>query len=236
MPRIRGAVALAALSLIGFLFLGILSVSSDSSQSEIISKLATSAGVGIAIGVLVGLLSVFIPRSADDQPSPQNMAKAPQRLALILLAVIAVGIALLWFPRGRDDPKLADYGDFRGPQGQLEFGVITGPIDAQFGVVRITNDRSANSLVMEGNEWDRFRALLAKAEQTRSAQWSNVGEIRDTHPSDPALLQLQSGNGVRFVVSSPHGPTVAYDLPASSFERSNAAATAVANAKLDNNE
>jgi hypothetical protein len=232
LPRfLRAIPAFIALLLPACLFYALIGVSPQSSQSEIASKVGIAIGMGIGIGSVVGLLAGLSSDSTNDTPSSEEIAKAPLRLALMLLVVVVGGIALLLFPRERDDPKLTDYGSFSGPQGRLELAIVSGPFGQRFGVVRITNQGNNNLLVLEADEWDRFEALLTQVERPRSDQRRNVGEIHDTELSDPTRLQLSSGAGLRFVMTSAHGPTVSYDLPASDVARCNAAVAKVAAAE-----
>lgn len=97
-------------------------------------------------------------------------------------------------------------------------------------MLRVTEQDKTNALVLETDEWDRVVDLWSKAEGTRAADWRVVGEVRDTQPSDPTRLVILGGPGVRFVVSSPHAPTVTYELSRHDFGRFEAAAGQVSQA------
>jgi len=233
-PKVRFPKLLRALpgtmAILGtaFTMLGLLALSPASSANEIQSKMTWSIGAGIAVGFVTGLIASFETNLRKSE-APAEDPKPNHAILIGLMGVgSAVGFALLLTPRARDDGKFHEYGRFSGAEGDVVLGVASPPLMGdRYGVLKLTDRRGSNSLILESNEWRDFKSLWSKAERAQSGDWRAIGEVHDTEPSDPARVAVSAGTGVRFVVSSPHSPTVTSDLAPSEFRRFDAALASV---------
>ena len=230
LPRSLKAMPFMTASLVpAFAFIVINDFSPESTARDVLSMLGGATAMGVGLGIAAGFLSSLSPESEAERKAAPTPEETRTRIFLTLAAIVAGGGALLLFPRARDDAGIRDFARFGNAQGCLEIGVSNGAMtDDQFGIVKIAAQGKANGLVLERDEWSAVSELWSKAERAQSGNRRAVGEVHDTQNSDPSRLVLIAGNGVRFVISSPHGQTVTFDLAPENFARFDAAVAKVA--------
>jgi hypothetical protein len=214
-PHLRQVPPWAAIFLVVMVFIGITNLTPDLTLWAAVKTMSLAAGLGALTGTVIGLISGTWPAQNAEKVSIEDQ----RRRILIALPVIAFGgMALLLFPRPRDDAHFQAYGRYGTASSFLEIGLSTGPLDAKHVVIRICEDGARSMLVFDHNDWTRVSGLIESAERIQSATWRAAGEIHDT-AAPGATLHLSSGPGMRFTITSPYDPRVEYTLSRVEFER-----------------
>lgn len=223
--RLRLLPAIATNTVISFLFLGIAELSPALTPSEIGLTIGKWAGVGLLVGLLLGVVS-----NANAAPGDPP-AERDGRIGTVFAVLVAAGTAFLLFPRERVNPEVTIEGQHRNAESAFEVG-RTSLLGERWALVRITVGDETNLLILEPTQWRSFTNLIATAEGSQSTDWRDVGLVAETGTPDRSQLEVSAGNGVRFVITSAHGPTVSYELPSSEFEELNATAARVTRAMV----
>jgi hypothetical protein len=71
---------------------------------------------------------------------------------------------------------------------------------------------SRSSFSFRREEWLLLIDLWAKAVKTQSGSWKIIGWIKETETSDPSLLTISAGPGIKFVIDSPSKGLVIFIL------------------------
>lgn len=224
MPRRLQALPVAlTLCILSLTLVGLVQLSASSDASEIRQNLLRSIGFGVGLGLVLGIIQGFSPKEEKEDDSLSDW----QRHALVIgmmAAVVLVGLFLLVQTRPRDDGKYEEFASLGTLDRHLDIGVKTAPLtDDSYGIVRISDPARSNLLVLEKSEWPTFANLWAKARGIRSTSWKAAGEAGDTVASDRATISLSGGPGVRLRISSPHSPTMTYDVTPADVPRVDAA-------------
>lgn len=214
--RVPGSTAIFVTSM-GFM--GITWLSSDSTPLEALRAIAIAVAGGVVGGATIGLIAGIWPDkdaegiSIDDQ----------RRRILIALPVIACGgLALLLFPRSRDDAHFQMYSRYGAEPSILEIGLSTGPLDEKRAIIRVSGHGATSALAFDHEDWPAASNLIALAENNiPTSTWRLAGEAYDT-AAPASTLQLSSGPGMRIGIRSPHHPMVEHILSTSDIERFNA--------------
>ncbi len=74
------------------------------------------------------------------------------------------------------------------------------------------------SYAARADEWAALIQLWEKAAQTDSASWQFIGTLKETGTTDPTLVIITAGPGVRFTLETADG-IFSYVLPKSDFPR-----------------
>jgi hypothetical protein len=74
------------------------------------------------------------------------------------------------------------------------------------------------SYAARADEWATLIQLWEKAAQTDSASWQFIGTLKETGTTDPTLVIITAGPGVRFTLETADG-IFSYVLPKSDFPR-----------------
>ena len=61
-------------------------------------------------------------------------------------------------------------------------------------------------------EWLLLIDLWSKAVKVQSDSWKIIGSMKETETSDPSLLTISAGPGIKFVINSPRKGSVTYVL------------------------
>ncbi|CAN5582721.1 hypothetical protein BH10PSE5_BH10PSE5_23660 [soil metagenome] len=223
--RLQAFPAAITYSVICFVLLGITNLSAASDVVEIRHGLLRSAAFGGGLGLVLGAITSFAPK--DEKPD-DSLADWQRHLLVIgsMASVVLVGVFLLAQPRPRDDGRYEEFARLGGSERYFAVGARTPPLtDESFGVVQISDPVGSNVLVLENSEWPAFAQLWMKAREIRSTSWQPAGETSDTVGSDKATVAVSGGPGVRFKISSPHSPTLIYEVAPSEIPRLDAAIT-----------
>jgi hypothetical protein len=74
------------------------------------------------------------------------------------------------------------------------------------------------SYAASANEWASLIQLWEKASQTDSKSWQFIGTLKETGTTDPTLVVITAGPGVRFTLETADG-IFSYVLPKDDFPR-----------------
>lgn len=204
------------------LVLGLLELSPDSSGAEILMALFKWGCAAIFISVVTGIAQSF-----ESKPEPIDSPDTRSRHAFLVGAIAVVligGVLLLSEVRARDDGGYEEFARLGEPDLHLAVGVRTAPLwGDSYAVLRIYGAQDGNGLVLEHDEWPAVAELWTKARQMRSTGWQVAGETHDTVMSDSTTLRVSGGPGVRLRMSSPHSPTMTYEVAPADIPRLDAA-------------
>jgi len=69
-----------------------------------------------------------------------------------------------------------------------------------------------SSFSFKREEWLLLIALWSKAVKAQSDSWKIIGSMKETETSDPSLLTISAGSGIKLVINSPRKGLVTYVL------------------------
>ena len=69
-----------------------------------------------------------------------------------------------------------------------------------------------SSFSFKREEWLLLIALWSKAVKAQSDSWKIIGSMKETETSDPSLLTISAGPGIKLVINSPRKGLVTYVL------------------------
>jgi hypothetical protein len=113
--------------------------------------------------------------------------------------------------------------------GKLEYVATFGSEGNQLNVATYTQDTNKVGLIgialakkasyaASRSEWDNFIKLWDTASQTNSATTQFIGSIKETETTDPTLLLITAGTGVRITLETANG-SFSYLLPKSDYAK-----------------
>jgi hypothetical protein len=94
------------------------------------------------------------------------------------------------------------------------------------GLIGISLAKKASYAASKG-EWDAFIKLWERAELTNSTTTQFVGSIKETETTDPTLVLVTAGPGVRFTLETAKG-SFSYLLAKSDYDKFDAGLRQVA--------
>jgi hypothetical protein len=69
-----------------------------------------------------------------------------------------------------------------------------------------------SSFSFKREEWLLLIDLWSKTVKVQSDSWKIIGSMKETETSDPSLLTISAGPGIKFVINSPRKGSVTYVL------------------------
>ena len=225
---LRALPTMAAVVLQPCVFMGLVALSAQSTPGEVGLVPGKWVGLGVGLSLVAALISNLQPKDSAETEEVGSQGDRWRAVAIQGLVAVVATVALL-LPRDRDDPQISNAATFASPDRSLQVGTTGIALtEHRYGVVKIIDHGKANALVLEpGEEWRALQDLWTKAVSAQGPEWRQVGDIRDTNPSDRTRLVMFAGPGVRLIVDSPHGPTVSYQLAPADLDRFGDAVTGV---------
>ncbi len=142
---------------------------------------------------------------------------------IILLA--ALTLLLTFSAAGIGAGKLEYIATFTSSAGELNIATYTEDND-KVGLLGITLAKKASYSASRG-EWDSFIKLWDKAAQTNSTTSQFIGSIKETETTDPTLVLVTAGPGVRITLETANG-SFSYLLAKSDYDKFDAGIRQVA--------
>jgi hypothetical protein len=142
---------------------------------------------------------------------------------IILFAALA--LLLTFSATGIGAGKLDTIANFTSNGGELNVATYTQDND-KVGLIGITLTKKA-SYAATRNEWDSFIKLWEKAAQMNSTTTQFIGSIKETETTDPTLVLITAGPGVRFTLETANG-SFSYLLAKSDYDKFDAGIRQVA--------
>ncbi|HEY4839283.1 MAG TPA: hypothetical protein VIH72_11790 [Candidatus Acidoferrales bacterium] len=133
---------------------------------------------------------------------------------IILLA--ALTLLLTFSARGIGAGKLEYVARFGSEGNQLNIATYTEDAN-KVGLIGITLAKKG-SYAASRSEWDNFIKLWDTASQTNSTTTQFIGSIKETETTDPTLLLITAGPGVRITLETGNG-SFSYLLPKSDYAK-----------------
>jgi hypothetical protein len=114
--------------------------------------------------------------------------------------------------------KLDTLGKFPGDGAELRIATYTEGAD-KVGILGIWKQQPPRAATAFGSaeKWDSFVQLWQKASQTQSTSWQPIGTYKEVGTTDPTLLLVSAGPGVRLTMETADG-TFSVVLSKSDYE------------------
>jgi hypothetical protein len=130
-----------------------------------------------------------------------------------LAAALAVAFAWPALPLAKGQIEVV--AKFQHTSLELDIATYTDPeFEApgnKVGVIGFASGQVRNSFSMRGEDWGQLVDLWAKATRMQSRKnWRNVGTLTERGTAEVSRLTLTAGQGVRLVITSPKGATMAF--------------------------
>lgn len=187
---------------------------------------AKEFGVGFAVGAALGVFVGFV-WSFDKTETSNAMRLDRQKLLPLVLLIVAVsGLALLLWPRARDEGHFETYEQIKVGEKVLAIGLGSPPLMGRFGFVRVHDGKDTQAVVLDREEWDGFLGLINRAELAQSESWQEIG-WRSDGSGPPTRIEISAGLGIALRLSSADGRPVVFVLPPADFPRFDSATNRV---------
>jgi hypothetical protein len=142
-----------------------------------------------------------------------------------VIFLTALTLLLTFSAAALGDGKLDYIAKFAADGGELNVATYTED-NTKVGLIGITLAKKASYAASKG-EWDAFIKLWEKAEQTNSTTTQFVGSIKETETTDPTLVLVTAGPGVRITLETAKG-SFAFLLAKSDYDKFDAGLRQVA--------